>query len=245
MIGVGMSLTGACPGTSLVQLSAGVTSSPFVVAGGILGGMAYLMTSPYFQGEPSAPEQGTKTTIYEKMEVSRRTAVVTYELLCLSIISAVMTLETARKDLLPSWVGGLLIGAAQATSLLLTGNLVGVSGAYSQLAQAILQTTRYFTNSKLIKPATISANSISFAGGILVGSKILLSLMSPTLIEPGAEVSRIKALAGGFSVVFGASIAGGCPSGHGISGMSMLSVSSIISVASMFGGGIAFTALFL
>jgi uncharacterized membrane protein YedE/YeeE len=40
-------------------------------------------------------------------------------------------------------------------------------------------------------------------------------------------------------MVFGARIAGGCTSGHGISGMSLLSVASIISVCAMFGGGIA------
>jgi len=48
-----------------------------------------------------------------------------------------------------------------------------------------------------------------------------------------------RALLGGGVLVFGARVAGGCPSGHGISGMAMLSVASMVSVVSMFAGGIA------
>ncbi|RDW82476.1 hypothetical protein BP6252_03588 [Coleophoma cylindrospora] len=245
LIGVGMSLTGACPGTSLVQLSAGVRSSYFVVTGGLVGGIAYLLTAPYLRRDRPAGVSESRSTLYEQIAVDRRTAVVAYELLCLSVISTVMMLETSRKDLLPSWIGGLLIGGAQASSLLLTGNLVGVSGAYGELAQIVLQSFRSLTGTKLIKPAAISTNSLPFAAGIVAGSAMLLSMMPPTLVATGAQVSDFKALAGGFAMVFGARTAGGCTSGHGISGMSMLSVSSIISVASMFGGGIAFTALFL
>jgi len=52
------------------------------------------------------------------------------------------------------------------------------------------------------------------------------------------------AFLGGFIMLFGARIAGGCTSGHGISGMAQLSVGSTIAVAAMFAGGIA-TALLL
>ena len=47
-----------------------------------------------------------------------------------------------------------------------------------------------------------------------------------------------RALLGGGVLVFGARVAGGCPSGHGISGMAMLGVASVVSVVSMFAGGI-------
>jgi uncharacterized membrane protein YedE/YeeE len=35
----------------------------------------------------------------------------------------------------------------------------------------------------------------------------------------------------------GSRMAGGCPSGHGISGMSLLSISSVVTIASAFGAG--------
>lgn len=47
------------------------------------------------------------------------------------------------------------------------------------------------------------------------------------------------AFLGGFVMLLGARIAGGCTSGHGISGMAQLSVGSTIAVAAMFAGGIA------
>lgn len=42
----------------------------------------------------------------------------------------------------------------------------------------------------------------------------------------------------GFIMLFGARIAGGCTSGHGISGIAQLSAGSALAVAAMFAGGI-------
>lgn len=46
------------------------------------------------------------------------------------------------------------------------------------------------------------------------------------------------AFTAGFIMLFGARIAGGCTSGHGISGMAQLSAGSTLAVAAMFAGGI-------
>jgi uncharacterized membrane protein YedE/YeeE len=46
------------------------------------------------------------------------------------------------------------------------------------------------------------------------------------------------AFLGGFVMLLGARIAGGCTSGHGISGMAQLSLGSTVAVAAMFAGGI-------
>ena len=69
----------------------------------------------------------------------------------------------------------------------------------------------------------------------------------------GAEFDRFVPLAvpgqmvvllgGGFLVGFGARMAGGCPSGHGLGGLSTLSVASFIAVAGYFLGGIPVTFL--
>ena len=50
--------------------------------------------------------------------------------------------------------------------------------------------------------------------------------------------------AGGFVLLLGARIAGGCTSGHGISGMAQLAVGSTVAVAAMFAGGILTAAMF-
>jgi hypothetical protein len=54
-----------------------------------------------------------------------------------------------------------------------------------------------------------------------------------------AIVRVLAAFAGGIILAFGARWAGGCTSGHGISGTSQLSVASIVSAACFFIGGIA------
>jgi uncharacterized protein len=54
-----------------------------------------------------------------------------------------------------------------------------------------------------------------------------------------AIIRIIVALAGGILLGFGARWAGGCTSGHGISGSIQLSLASMISAACFFAGGIA------
>ena len=49
----------------------------------------------------------------------------------------------------------------------------------------------------------------------------------------------VVAFIGGVIAIFGARLAGGCPSGHGLSGTLQLSVSGYIALACFFAGGIA------
>ena len=51
--------------------------------------------------------------------------------------------------------------------------------------------------------------------------------------------SPISAFVGGFVLIFGSRLGGGCTSGHGLSGCALLLVQSWIAVPAMFAGGIA------
>ena len=51
-------------------------------------------------------------------------------------------------------------------------------------------------------------------------------------------VRAIAAFLGGILAMFGARLAGGCPSGHGLSGLMQLSISGFIAMAGFFGAGI-------
>jgi uncharacterized membrane protein YedE/YeeE len=53
------------------------------------------------------------------------------------------------------------------------------------------------------------------------------------------------AFVAGFLMLFGARIADGCTSGHGLSGLAQLAVGSTVAVAAMFAGGIAAATLML
>ncbi len=56
----------------------------------------------------------------------------------------------------------------------------------------------------------------------------------------GRSVSKraVAAFAGGGVALFGARLAGGCPSGHGLSGTLQLSVSGLVALACFFIGGL-------
>ena len=55
---------------------------------------------------------------------------------------------------------------------------------------------------------------------------------------PSPAIRATGAFLGGFLIIYGARLAGGCPSGHGLSGMSQMAVSAFIVVAGFFIGGI-------
>ena len=52
------------------------------------------------------------------------------------------------------------------------------------------------------------------------------------------SVRAIGGFLGGIVAMFGARMAGGCPSGHGLSGMMQMSVSGFISMTAFFVGGV-------
>ena len=55
---------------------------------------------------------------------------------------------------------------------------------------------------------------------------------------PGITRRGLAAFIGGAVAIFGARFAGGCPSGHGLSGSLQLSVSGLIALICFFIGGI-------
>lgn len=80
--------------------------------------------------------------------------------------------------------------------------------------------------------------ALTFAAGLFAGSWVAVQSIPGATLEPEADVSKLSAILGGCVMVFGARLAGGCPSGHGITGMSQFSIASIITMAATFGGGI-------
>jgi uncharacterized membrane protein YedE/YeeE len=61
----------------------------------------------------------------------------------------------------------------------------------------------------------------------------------------GTPVGFLSMVVGGFLVGFGARVAGGCTSGHAISGMAEMKASSLVSVIGFFIGGLTVTYLVL
>lgn len=158
--------------------------------------------------------------------------------------------NTATKtERYPPWLfHGVLFGLLGALAIVLFGP-IGVSGTYPRFIGALF---------RVFDPSYAAANPYLVKMGSLVKPEtfLVLGLLIGGFI--GAKVNKEKAPAcemihegdttkarryrdafiGGFLIVFGARIAGGCTSGHIISGMTQLSVSGFVFAAGVFATGI-------
>ena len=106
----------------------------------------------------------------------------------------------------------------------------------------------------------IAVTYLSSTTEIKLSADTVASLQEMGFKNPGSEylpdeifgIERLKSiggliilLLGGFLVGFGARWAGGCTSGHAISGMSDLQIPSLIAVIGFFLGGLVMTFLIL
>jgi len=109
--------------------------------------------------------------------------------------------------------GGLLIGAAAASLLLLTGRIAGISGLVARVAGI----------ADAGPPWRLAA---AFVLGLPVGA----ALVSLFVRQPQIEVTSSAPLliAGGLLVGFGTRLGSGCTSGHGVCGVSRLSPRSVV-----------------
>lgn len=236
LVGVGMALSGACPGTVLVQLAQGIPSANLTAAGALVGAGAYVQTKHLLTKVPRS--DGTSELAAQKVtisEASRIPELALYLLFGAALVVVLRFTQTGTASSLVSPVfGGLLIGSAQAVSLLLTSSPLGVSMGYEQLSRMIIRAFK----GDWTKPA-LPHRSIIFSLGVIAGSTALLEQSSVSRhAAVDAYIPTAHAFVGGILLTFGARLGGGCTSGHGLSGLSAMSFSSLVTAVAMFGAGI-------
>ena len=143
-----------------------------------------------------------------------------------------------------SWVTFALMGKALGTST----TMVNTAGMLeSAVAPEHVQSTSYFM--KYFEKGPPIDWQFALVVMLIVGALIARLLTGekrtehvPSLWQARFGPSRVKRYAGAFIggaiLLFGARLAGGCTSGHGISGSLQLAVSSWIFFISMFGAGV-------
>lgn len=157
------------------------------------------------------------------------------------------------------YVAGVLIGLLQIPAFLLINTALGTSSSYVTLSgtltalfdPAISQIDYVAKHLSGAKNWWQVAMVVGIAVGAFVSSR--LSGMKRPAVSPvwskalgtnSLPVRMALAFFSGFILLLGARIADGCTSGHGISGMAQLAMSSFVTVACMFAGGMI-VALFL
>jgi uncharacterized protein len=120
-------------------------------------------------------------------------------------------------------VGGALIGISASIMWTALGRVAGISGIVSSVLHPEdgERTTR-----------------IMFLGGLVAGG-LVFAMLSPGLFADARAASPLVALAAGTYVGFGARLAGGCTSGHGVCGISRLSPRSIVATIRFISSGAA------
>jgi uncharacterized membrane protein YedE/YeeE len=151
------------------------------------------------------------------------------------------------------YLAGAIIGLLQIPTFLLMDTALGASSSFVTVAAHIasLFDSRVSDIKYLASHLWGAKNwwQVAVVVGIAVGAFISMRLsgarrqaISPVWARaagtPTLATRAPLAFLAGFIMLFGARIAGGCTSGHGISGMAQLSVGSTLAVAAMFAGGI-------
>jgi uncharacterized membrane protein YedE/YeeE len=122
---------------------------------------------------------------------------------------------------LPALLGGALIGLAASLLLLTHGQVAGISWIYGSL---------------LRRGSSHRAFRLWFMAGLLaVGA--LVRLTSPAAFATAWSASLPVTLVAGLLVGFGSQLGNGCTSGHGVCGLSRLSVRSLVATLTFMGAG--------
>ena len=126
-----------------------------------------------------------------------------------------------------SLFGGVLIGLAAAMFVLLNGRIAGISGVLGGLLTPVRGDVLW---------------RVAFVGGIVIAPLIysLFSVLPPVQID--ADYAAL--LTAGVLVGVGTRYGAGCTSGHGVCGLSRLSLRSLAATATFMGAGFA-TVFFL
>jgi uncharacterized membrane protein YedE/YeeE len=159
-----------------------------------------------------------------------------------------------RQNRWSPYVVGALIGVLSWFTFAVAGKAIGVSTNFSQavrlLEEAVVPThaaaNRYFNDYKI--PSKIGWE-VTILVGILLGAWVSSKLSGDRHEEkvpelwarrfgPSVTKRYLFAFLGGAILMFGARLAGGCTSGHGISGSLQLAVSSWSFFVAMFVSGL-------
>ncbi len=149
------------------------------------------------------------------------------------------------------YLAGALTGITLILSVLISGKFFGASTTYvvaSGMIENIISPD-HVAGLAYFQKYSLGINwQWMFVLGVMIGSFVSskasqtfsAQALPPMWQERFGDSVRKRALAafaGGILVIYGARLAGGCPSGHGLSGFVQMSISGYISLIFFFAGG--------
>ncbi|KAI3387504.1 hypothetical protein SNEBB_003076 [Seison nebaliae] len=260
-LGMGMAICGSCPGTVYVQLGTLSWRTLFVFLGCLLGGYGYSHVDKFYPENDSGKFLGlTSNRLFVSDILQQPFHIVCFgasgALLILAILLEIFSPSTASifsEFSSNSWnpvICGCLVGLLQIPMVWFSSTRLGASASFLSIVGYISPQMRNDYVNRFMDKSSL--RQMLFSTAITFGSFLSLYQLTgestwefnDSTLSYGTP-GIISCIIGGFLIVFGARAAGGCTSGHGLSGAGLLSFPSLLVVASIFGGGILTSLLFI
>lgn len=243
IFGTGMAILGYCPGTVMVSAGEGSLDALVGILGGLAGGLVYTLVLPSI-GAVLGPNIGSYS-LYTALGAS---PFIFYPVMILSgLVFIVLAFVVHRLDKSQdkSWIiAGIGIAILNTFIFQYADRPIGASTFFPYVADNIFGVINNDYFKQISKPG--SWEVLFLAGGFLSGTVISLlrKEFRIRMIHDNWEKYKgnnfgkraIWAFFGGFILIFGARMAGGCTSGHVISGGMQLAVSSLVFAIFVFAG---------
>lgn len=244
LFGIGMAILGYCPGTMAISLGEGSLDALFGIIGGLFGGLIYTLLLPSIKSI-LGPDLGAISL----SSIIGSNAIFYILLVCTGAVFIGLAFWLHKLDNIKNykWLyAGIMLAVLDSVVFLssTSGRPIGASTSYPYLADLLtgVKQNPYFLQIE----KSGSWELVFLTGAFLAG--LIISLLKRdfklTLIHSNWERykgrSKMKriiwSLAGGFILIFGARMAGGCTSGHVISGGMQIAISSLTFALFVFAG---------
>jgi len=245
IFGSGMAILGYCPGTLPVSLGEGSVDALAGIVGALTGGLIYTIALPSVQGI-IGPDLGS-ISLYTLIGHNHVIFYILDFILGALFIWIALWFHKKEKVTDLKWLySGIGLAVLNAVVFLTVGTnrIIGASTAYPYVSDLLTGTTQNGYFPKIQGPGKWE---VLFLTGAFI-SGIVISLFRKefriTIIHSnwekykGSSVPKrlIWSFVGGFILIIGARLAGGCTSGHILSGGMQLAVSSLVFAVFVFGG---------
>ncbi len=242
LFGIGMAILGYCPGTLPVSLGQGSVDALIGILGGLAASIVYTVLSPTLHGT-IGPDMG-KIALSSVVQSGSAGYYLLAGIIGSGLIAAAFWLQRIEKKKELNWlVAAAGIAAIALTIFIVSDRVLGASTLYPYIADRLTGLT---DNDYYIKQVQQSGfYEMKFLAGAFLSGLVYSVLKGEFKIrllhdnwirmKGSSSAGRIFwAFTGGFLLLFGARLAGGCTSGHIISGGIQLAVSSWVFAVFVF-----------
>ena len=132
------------------------------------------------------------------------------------------------QDWINALFGGVIIGIAVSLMLLWNGRVTGISGIINGTLSPLKGDTGW---------------RVLFIIGLLLGG-LALKVLNPNIFSGNLETDTWTTVVAGLLVGFGTILGSGCTSGHGVCGISRMSVRSLVATIIFISAGVVAVVVF-